>query len=83
MISSKGQQMDVVITDQSGVTKAELAGRLDTANVNELEQQFTTGILPKAQNTMVRRGMLKIPARKRGATTLPTGSMAIIDSAVI
>jgi anti-sigma B factor antagonist len=53
MISSKGQQMDVVITDQSGVTKAELAGRLDTANVNELEQQFTTGILPKAQNTIV------------------------------
>jgi anti-sigma B factor antagonist len=45
--------MDVVITDESGVTKAELAGRLDTANVNELEHHFTTGIMPKAQNTVV------------------------------
>jgi anti-sigma B factor antagonist len=45
--------MDVVITDQSGVTKAELTGRLDTANVNELEQKFTAGIMPKAQNTIV------------------------------
>lgn len=45
--------MDVVITEESGVTKAELAGRLDTANVNELEHHFTTGIMPKAQNTIV------------------------------
>jgi anti-sigma B factor antagonist len=45
--------MQVVITDEAGVTKAELAGRLDTANVNELEAQFTTGIMPKAQNTIV------------------------------
>lgn len=45
--------MEVVITEESGVTKAELAGRLDTANVNELEQHFTTSIMPKAQNTIV------------------------------
>ena len=45
--------MDVVITDESGVTKAELAGRLDTANVNDLELKFTAGIMPKAQHTVV------------------------------
>lgn len=45
--------MDVVITDEAGITRAELAGRLDTANVNELENHFTTGIMPKAQNTIV------------------------------
>lgn len=45
--------MDVVITEEAGVTKAELSGRLDTANVNEIEQHFTTGIMPKAQHTVV------------------------------
>ena len=45
--------MDVVFTEESGVTKAELVGRLDTANVNELEHRFTAGIMPKAQHTVV------------------------------
>lgn len=45
--------MDVVITDLSGITKAELNGRLDTANVNDLETRFTAGIMPKAQDTVV------------------------------
>ncbi|MCB2062476.1 MAG: STAS domain-containing protein [Novosphingobium sp.] len=45
--------MDIVITDASGVTKAELNGRLDTANVNDLELRFTAGIMPKAQHTIV------------------------------
>ncbi|MCB2046631.1 MAG: STAS domain-containing protein [Novosphingobium sp.] len=45
--------MDVVITENSGVTKAELTGRLDTANVNDLELRFTAGIMPKAQHTVV------------------------------
>ena len=45
--------MDVQITDLSGVTKAALSGRLDTANVNQLETSFTAGIVPKSQNTMV------------------------------
>src|SRR5687767_7214071 len=45
--------MDVVITDLSGVTKAVLSGRLDTANVNQMETAFTAGIVPKSQDTMV------------------------------
>ena len=45
--------MDIVITDDAGVTKAELNGRLDTANVNEIESRFTTGIMPMAQHTIV------------------------------
>jgi anti-sigma B factor antagonist len=45
--------MNVVISEEAGVTKAELAGRLDTANVNDIEQQFTSGIMPKAQHTVV------------------------------
>lgn len=45
--------MNVVFSDVSGVTKAELAGRLDTANVNEIETSFNAGILPKAQHTVV------------------------------
>lgn len=45
--------MDIVITDEAGVTKAELNGRLDTANVNEIESHFTTGIMPMAQHTIV------------------------------
>jgi len=45
--------MDIVITDISGVTKAQLTGRLDTANVNGVESQFTAGVLPLAQNTVV------------------------------
>lgn len=45
--------MEIVITQVGGVTKAELFGRLDTANVNNLETKFATSILPEAQNTMV------------------------------
>lgn len=45
--------MDIMITDMSGVTKAELSGRLDTLNVDALESQFNAGIVPKAQNTVV------------------------------
>jgi hypothetical protein len=39
--------------------------------------------MAKAQNTAVSSGTLTTPATKRGATTLPTGSIAIIDSEVI
>lgn len=45
--------MDVIITDVSGVTKVELNGRLDTANVNQVETSFIAGIVPKGQNTMI------------------------------
>ncbi len=45
--------MSVVITDLSGVTKAELAGRLDTSNVNRVESSFLAGIVPKGQHTVV------------------------------
>lgn len=45
--------MNIVITDLSGVTKAQLSGRLDTANVNGVESEFTSGVLPLAQNTIV------------------------------
>lgn len=45
--------MNFVISDLSGVTKAELAGRLDTANVNEIETSFMANVLPKAQHTVV------------------------------
>lgn len=45
--------MDLVITDMRGVTKAQFSGRLDTANVNGVETQFTAGVLPLAQHTVV------------------------------
>lgn len=45
--------MDVVITDISGITKAELCGRLDSANVNQVETSFITGIGSTAQHTVV------------------------------
>lgn len=45
--------MDVVITDVSGVTKAELSGRLDSGNVTQVETSFIAGIVPKAQHTVV------------------------------
>lgn len=45
--------MDVTITEVAGVTKAALNGRLDTAHVNTVETQFTAGILPKEQNTVI------------------------------
>ena len=45
--------MDVSITDADGVTMARLSGRLDTVNVNQVELSFTSGIVPKGQDTMV------------------------------
>jgi anti-sigma B factor antagonist len=45
--------MDVVITDVSGVTKVVLDGRLDTANVNQVETAFIAGTVPKGQHTMI------------------------------
>jgi anti-sigma B factor antagonist len=45
--------MGVVITEVAGVTKAELSGRLDTASVGQVETSFISGIVPKAQNTVV------------------------------
>jgi anti-sigma B factor antagonist len=45
--------MTLVVSDLSGVTKAELKGRLDTANVNELELRFTAMVLPQARPTIV------------------------------
>ena len=45
--------MDVVITDLPGVTKVAMAGRLDTANVGQVETSFIAGIVPKAQHTVL------------------------------
>lgn len=45
--------MDVVITDLPGVTKVEMSGRLDTANVGQVETSFIAGIVPKAQHTVL------------------------------
>jgi len=45
--------MSVVITEVSGVTKAALSGRLDSASVNQMETSFIAGIVPKSQHTMV------------------------------
>lgn len=45
--------MSAVISEEGGVVKAELEGRLDTMNVNNMEMQFTAGIAPKAMPTIV------------------------------
>src|SRR5262245_47905882 len=45
--------MTVSITELSGVTRAELSGRLDTASVDKLEMAFVAGIVPKGRNTVV------------------------------
>ena len=45
--------MELVIADMAGVIKATLSGRLDTANVNQVETSFAASILPKAQPTVV------------------------------
>jgi anti-sigma B factor antagonist len=45
--------MEMQIIDVSGVTKAVLDGRLDTASVNNVETRFIAGIVPKHQNTIV------------------------------
>lgn len=45
--------MSIVITDLSGITKAELSGRLDTSNVGRVETSFIAGVVPKGQPTLV------------------------------
>ena len=45
--------MDVTITETDGVTVARLSGRLDTANVNQVEQSFTSSIVPRGKDTVV------------------------------
>lgn len=45
--------MEVSITEEGGLTRARLLGRLDTANVNRVELAFTAGLVPKGRNAMV------------------------------
>ncbi len=45
--------MTMMITDLSGITKVELKGRLDTANVNDLELKFSAGVMPKGLPTII------------------------------
>ena len=45
--------MEVQFSDVSGVTKATLEGRLDTANVNIVETRFIAGIVPKQRPAIV------------------------------
>lgn len=45
--------MDVTIIEIGSVTKAVLAGRLDSAQIGIVETQFTAGIIPKEQNTVI------------------------------
>lgn len=45
--------MEFAVTEQSGVTKAALDGRLDTANVEKIEQDFAASIVAQGKNTMV------------------------------
>ena len=40
-------------TDVGGVTKAVLAGRLDSYSVNDIEARFVASIVPKEQNAIV------------------------------
>ncbi|MBC2665271.1 STAS domain-containing protein [Novosphingobium flavum] len=45
--------MEFVVSEVSGVTKAALEGRLDTANVDRVEQSLTASILPLGRHTMI------------------------------
>lgn len=45
--------MEVQFVEISGVTKAVLGGRLDTANVNVVETRFIAGIVPKQRHAIV------------------------------
>jgi len=45
--------MDVTFTELPGVIKANLAGRLDTANVNRVETRFTAGVVHRGQPTVI------------------------------
>jgi len=45
--------MEVQFSDVSGVTKAVLDGRLDTASVNIVETRFIAGIVPKQKPAVV------------------------------
>ena len=62
--------MSVVITDLSGVTKAELSGRLDTANVNQVETAFIAGIVPNTPGWLTR--WLDNPPAIAPATMMPS-----------
>lgn len=45
--------MDVTFTEMPGFIKADLAGRLDTANVSRVESRFTAGLVPRGQHTVI------------------------------
>lgn len=45
--------MDMTFTELPGVTKVSLAGRLDTSSVDRVEIQFTAGVVPKGQHTVI------------------------------
>ncbi len=45
--------MDLTFTDLSGVTKAGLAGRLDTNNINRVETRFIAGLVPQGQHAVI------------------------------
>jgi anti-sigma B factor antagonist len=45
--------MEFVVTELSGMTKAALDGRLDTANVEKIEQGFAASIVAQGRNTMI------------------------------
>lgn len=45
--------MDLQISEVSGVTKAALAGRLDTAAVNGLESRFAASLVPVGKSAIV------------------------------
>jgi anti-sigma B factor antagonist len=45
--------MEVQFSEVSGVTKAVLDGRLDSAGVNVIETRFIAGIVPKHQHAVV------------------------------
>lgn len=45
--------MDLTFTDLSGVTKAGLAGRLDTNNIGLVETRFVAGIVPAGKPAVI------------------------------
>jgi anti-anti-sigma factor len=45
--------MEAEFTDLPGVTRATLAGRLDTANVNKFESTFIAALVPKDRPAVI------------------------------
>ncbi len=45
--------MDMQFSEEAGVTKVVLDGRLDTSAVNTVELRFVAGIVPKGQSTVI------------------------------